>query len=106
MPGYGVGLSGELEEQLRQQPLDIQGEFLAACDKLACLTVARSIEQGQLTLPGLANDPDRAETYPFGFNGAVIYQCAPEGQVEIVDVRWPTEVDEGTPAGRPDRDRF
>lgn len=105
MPGYGVGLSVDVEKELCRQPLDVQGEFRAVCDKLQDLAMARTIERSQLTLPGFTDHPDRIETYPFGFNGAVHYQFVGEGQVEIVDMRWPTEVDDGTPAGQPARDR-
>jgi hypothetical protein len=68
--------------------------------------MARTIGRSQLALPGFTDNPDRSETYPFSRNGAVHHQFVGEGQVEIVDVRWPTEVDDGTPAGRPERERF
>ena len=106
MPGYGVGLSAELAEQLRTQPFDVQREFTALCDRLADHAMGRTIERDQMTLPGFTDDPDRTETEWFGFNGAVGYRFVGEGQFEIVDVYWPTELDEGTPAGRRERDRY
>ncbi len=79
MPDYGVVLSAELEEQLRRQPMDVQGEFLAVCDRLACLAMAGTIQRDQLTLPGLTDQPDRTDTHPLGFNGSVIHQFVGEG---------------------------
>ncbi|HXM55532.1 MAG TPA: hypothetical protein VOB72_09080 [Candidatus Dormibacteraeota bacterium] len=105
MPGYGVGLSTELAEQLRRQPFDVQREFRAVCDRLADRAMARTIERDQLRLPGFTNDPDRIDTDWFGFNGAVGYRFVGNCQFEILHVHWPTEVDEGTPAGRRERDR-
>lgn len=106
MPGYGAGLSAELVEQLHRQPFDVQSEFSAVCDRLADLAMGRTIERDQMTLPGFGDRPDDIGTYWFGVNGAVAYRFVGEGQFEILDVHWPTEVDEGTPAGRPERDRF
>jgi hypothetical protein len=106
LPGYGVGLSDELVEQLRRQPPDIRGEFVAVCDRLADLAMGRTVERDQMALPGFIDQPDHTETHRFGFNGAITCRFVGEGQFEIVDVDWPTEVDEGTPAGRPERHRF
>jgi len=99
LPGYGVRLSAELEAELRRQSRHIWGEFLAVCDKLQCLASSRPVEHGQLKLPGLATGPDHPETRPFGFNGWIVYQVVGEGEVEIVDVGWPTEVDQAAETG-------
>jgi hypothetical protein len=102
LPGDGVRISQELRDELLRQPPDVVGEFEAICEKLERLAASR--RAGQIELPGVACGRDHPRTRCFGVNGAILHQTLDDGQVVIVDVDWPTEVDSDTREGQPPPD--
>ena len=96
-------LSKELEDELRLQPHHVREEFRALCDRLERLGAPSS--EGQVDLPGLIIEYDVPRTWPLGSNGCIVFQIVGECDPEVLDARWPSEVDQDTPEGRPPRGR-
>lgn len=95
MPGHALRISKELDEEIRRQPQHIRDEFWAAHDSLASLDTPRPPAFGQLGLPGL--DADGPTTRPFAGSGWIVYQVLGDCEVEVLDVHWPTQVDDDPP---------
>jgi hypothetical protein len=88
-----VRLSDELNEEVVLQPHHVRDEFWKAHDRLACLAASGPARLGQLELPLLTGSAGTRRTHPFGTHGWIVYRWVADREIEILDVRWPTECD-------------
>jgi hypothetical protein len=92
LSGYGVRLSQELNQEIALQPRRVRDEFWKAHDQLARFGLSGPAPDGQLELP-LPVDPAGApRTRPFGLDGWIVHRTG-EGEVEILQVHWPSSPD-------------